>query len=63
MTPVKLQQDSGDPFVSAVDVTSGPEVDFLDPPCCRGPATNPGPSDVLQAGEGFAVRSFPNFGR
>ena len=30
--PVKLQQDSGDAFVSSVDVTSGPEVDFLDPP-------------------------------
>ena len=30
----------GDASVSAVDVTSGPEVDFLDtpPPCCRGPA-------------------------
>ena len=32
VTPVRLQQDSGDASVSAVDVTSGPEVDFLDPP-------------------------------
>ena len=35
VTPVKLQQDSGDASVSAVDV------DFLDPPpppCCWGPA-------------------------
>ena len=31
-TPVRLQQDSGDASVSAVDVTSGPEVYFLDPP-------------------------------
>ena len=35
VTPVRLQQDSGDASVSAVDVTSGPEVDFLDPPCCQ----------------------------
>ena len=45
VTPVKLQQDSGDASVSVVDITSGPVVDFLDPPapCCRGPrgATNP----------------------
>ena len=41
VTPVSLQQDSGDASVSAVDVTSGPEAYFLDPPpppCCRDPA-------------------------
>ena len=38
VTPVRLQQYSGDASVSAVDVTSAPEVDFMDPPCCRGPA-------------------------
>ena len=39
-TPVRLQQDSGDASVSAVDVTSGPEVYFFGPPppCCRDPA-------------------------
>ena len=38
-TPVKLQQNLGDASVSTVDVTSGPEVYFLDlpPPCCQGP--------------------------
>ena len=33
-----VQQDSGYASVSAVDVTCSPEVDFMDPPCCRGPA-------------------------
>ena len=33
VTPVRLQQDSGDAYVSAVEVTSGSY--FLDPPCCR----------------------------
>ena len=55
VTPVRLQQDSGDASVSAVDATSGPEVYFLDPPPpaallsgSRGVA-NPGLSDVLRA--------------
>ena len=46
ITPLKLQLDSGDASVSAMDVASGPEADFFD-----------------RAGEGFAVRSFANFGR
>ena len=63
VTLVRLQQDSGDASVPAVKLT------FWTPPPpppllsgLRG-ATNPGPSDVLRAGEGFAVRSFANFGR
>ena len=32
VTPVKLQQDLGDASISAVYNTSGPVVDFLDPP-------------------------------
>ena len=35
VTLVRLQQDSGDASVSAVDITSGPEVDFLDPLAVR----------------------------
>ena len=31
VTPMRLQQDSGDASVSAMDVTSGPEVDFGPP--------------------------------
>ena len=34
VTPVRLQQDSGDASVSLVDVTSGEEAYFLDPPPC-----------------------------
>ena len=36
VTPVRLQQDSGVAPVSAVDVASGSEVDFLDPPLLSG---------------------------
>ena len=37
VTPVKLQQNSGDASVSAVDVTSSPKVYFLDPPAVGAP--------------------------
>ena len=36
-TPVRLQQDSSGASVSAADINPGPVMDFLGPPCCRGP--------------------------
>ena len=36
-TPVRLQQDSWDTSVSLADIDLGPVMDFLGPPCCRGP--------------------------